>query len=204
MLYRVGTIALSLAALSVAAPAWADKIKNPTAVFAGLDKITGRIINFDVGINETVQFGSLQLTPRVCYTRPNYEQPRTDTFVEVDEVAGNNDSKRIFTGWMFAASPGLSGVEHAVYDFWLTDCKGGTQIIKTAPEKEDVPEVTPLQTPRQAKPPEPVARRPAQPKQPTQTFYPTDAPPAPVPQAARPPRAPMSILPGPDPARGNQ
>ncbi len=31
--------------------------------------------------------------------------------------------KRIFTGWMFAASPGLHGVEHPIYDLWLTDCK---------------------------------------------------------------------------------
>ena len=43
--------------------ALADKISNPTAVFNGLDKITGRIITFDVGLNETVQFGTLQITP---------------------------------------------------------------------------------------------------------------------------------------------
>ena len=45
-----------------------QRITNPTAVFAGLDKITGRIISFDVAINETVQFGALQMTPRVCYS----------------------------------------------------------------------------------------------------------------------------------------
>jgi hypothetical protein len=33
------------------------------------------------------------------------------------------DIKRIFTGWMFANSPGLHGVEHAIYDVWVTDCK---------------------------------------------------------------------------------
>jgi hypothetical protein len=36
--------------------------------------------------------------------------------------------RRIFTGWMFAASPGLHAVEHAVYDVWLVDCKGGAQV----------------------------------------------------------------------------
>lgn len=197
------------AALALAAPAHADKIKNPTAVFAGLDKITGRIIAFEVGIDETVQFGSLQLTPRVCYSRPSYETPRTDTFVEVDEVDGKNDYKRIFTGWMFASSPGLSGVEHAVYDFWLTDCKGGSDIIKTPPEVEDVPEVMPLQTERPARPPQPVASRPAQDKrQPSQTFYPTNlasqpAAPARAPAAPQPRRPPIGVLYGPDPARGN-
>jgi len=103
----------------------AQKIINPTAVFRGLDKITGRITSFDVAINETVQFGALQVTPRVCYTRPPTELANTDSFVEVDEVTLQGEVKRIFTGWMFAASPGLHAVEHPIYDVWLTDCKGG-------------------------------------------------------------------------------
>lgn len=102
-----------------------QKIANPSAVFAGLDKITGRTITFDVAINETVQFGALQVTPRVCYTRPPTESPNTDAFVSVDEINLQGDRKRIFSGWMFAASPGLNAVEHPVYDVWLTDCKGG-------------------------------------------------------------------------------
>ena len=102
-----------------------QRITNPTAVFSGLDKITGRIIQFDVAINETVQFGALQVTPRVCYSRPPTETPNTDSFVEVDEVTLQGEIKRIFTGWMFAASPGLHAIEHPIYDVWLTDCKGG-------------------------------------------------------------------------------
>jgi hypothetical protein len=102
-----------------------QRISNPTAVFAGLDKITGRIISFDVAGNETVQFGALQVTPRVCYSRPPTETPNTDAFVEVDEVTLQGEIKRIFTGWMFAASPGMHAVEHPIYDVWLTDCKGG-------------------------------------------------------------------------------
>jgi len=111
------------AALVAGAPAHAEKITNPVAVFAGLDKITGRIISFDVYVDETVRFGALQVTPRVCYTRPPTEEPRTDAFIEVDEITLNRKVQRIFMGWMFAASPGLNAVDHAVYDVWLTDCK---------------------------------------------------------------------------------
>jgi hypothetical protein len=100
-----------------------EKIANPTAVFSGLDKITGRTITFDVAINETVQFGALQVTPHACYTRPPTETPNTDGFVDVDEVTLQGETKRIFTGWMFAASPGLHAVEHPIYDVWLVDCK---------------------------------------------------------------------------------
>jgi hypothetical protein len=125
-----------------------QKIANPTALFSGLDKITGRIINFDVAIGETVQFGALQVTPRACYTRPLTETANTDAFVEVDEVTLQGEVKRIFTGWMFAASPGLHGVEHAIYDVWLTNCKGGTQTVTATP----TPDPTPPPPPTRAQP----------------------------------------------------
>jgi hypothetical protein len=102
----------------------AQKVPNPTAVFSGLDKITGRIIAFDVAINETVRFGALEVTPRACYTRPPTETPNTDGFIEVDELTLQGELRRVFTGWMFAASPGLNAVEHPIYDVWLADCKG--------------------------------------------------------------------------------
>jgi hypothetical protein len=111
----------------VALPPPEHRLENPTAVFSGLDKITGRTISFDVAINETVQFGALQVTPRACYSRPPTETPRTDAFVAVDEVTLQGEVRRIFTGWMFAASPGLHAVEHPIYDVWLTDCKGAAQ-----------------------------------------------------------------------------
>ena len=113
-----------------------QKIINPTAVFSGLDKITGRTITFDVALNETVQFGALQVTPRVCYSRPATETSRTDAFVSVDEVTLQGDVRRIFTGWMFASSPGLNAVEHPIYDIWLSDCKGGQQAVAEAPEPQ--------------------------------------------------------------------
>ena len=100
-----------------------EKIANRVAVFSGIDKITGRIHTFDVYIDETVQFGALQVTPRVCYSRPDTETPKTTTFVEVDEITLDSNIRRIFTGWMFADSPGLNAVEHPVYDIWLKDCK---------------------------------------------------------------------------------
>lgn len=106
----------------------AEKITNPVAVFSGLDKITGRIISFDVYIDETVQFGALQVTPRVCYSRPLTEKPKTTSFLEVDEITLDRNIRRIFTGWMFADSPGLNAVEHPVYDIWLTGCKINSRV----------------------------------------------------------------------------
>jgi len=135
----------------------AQKIVNKKASFSGLDKITGRIISFDVAIDETVQFGALQVTPRVCYSRPPTETPNTDAFVEVDEVTLQSDIKRIFTGWMFAASPGLHAVEHPIYDVWLTDCKGGKNPnVAEAPSDQPAsagPPKQPVRTQPQRQPP---------------------------------------------------
>lgn len=194
-------LAVSLAgAACLSGPAFADRINHPTAVFAGLDKITGRIISFDVAIDETVQFGALQVTPRVCSTRPQTEAPHTTTFVEVDDVGDGAAAnyKRIFGGWMFAASPGLHAVEHPVYDVWLSDCKGGKDIIKTPAEVATAPTFEePLRQPRPGTTPrDPNAPRPqrpaatasapapaalpppvaAAPRQPARAFFPTNAP----------------------------
>ena len=120
-------VALLVSALG-ATPAAAETISNPVAAFSGLDKITGRITNFDVYINETVQFGALQITPRACYSRPPTETQRTSVFLEVDQVSLKGSVTRIFTGWMFADSPALNAIDHAVYDIWLLDCKQSSDV----------------------------------------------------------------------------
>ena len=112
-------------AILCAAPglALAETVKNSIAVFAALDKVTGRISHLEIPINQTVEFGALKVTPRVCDTTPPTETPHTASFVEVDEVKLSGEVERIFTGWMFAESPGLHAVEHPVFDVWLTSCK---------------------------------------------------------------------------------
>lgn len=120
-----------LAALPLVASAEAvdaARLSNAVAVFSGIDKITGRITTFDVYIGETVQFGALQVTPRVCYSRDDTEAQKITTFVEVEEITLDRKIRRIFTGWMFADSPGLNAVEHPVYDVWLQSCKATSDL----------------------------------------------------------------------------
>jgi hypothetical protein len=143
-----------------------QKIANQSAVFSGLDKITGRIISFDVTIAETVQFGALQVTPRVCYTRPPTETPNTDGFVEVDEVTLQGEVRRIFTGWMFASSPGLHAVEHPIYDVWLTDCKAPQAKVAEEPAPALPAPQRPARPAGAPRSPAAAQQRPAQPPQP--------------------------------------
>ena len=125
---RSNFILAGLAAMLCISPANAERIENRVAEFSGIDKITGRIITFDVYIGETVQFGALQVTPRVCYSRPVTETPKTTSFLEVDEITLDRKIRRIFSGWMFADSPGLNAIEHPVYDIWLKNCKMDSEV----------------------------------------------------------------------------
>jgi hypothetical protein len=185
-------LALGLAACLHPGAASAEIIKNPIAVFAALDKVTGRISHLEVPIDNTVEFGALKVTPRVCDTRPPTEQPRTASFVEVDEVKLTGEVQRIFTGWMFAESPGLHAVEHPVFDVWLTNCKtnappapSGNAENAAAPGAE-VPagEAPPAEAPPGEAPP---ADAPADAMPP-----PPGEPADPLPWAKPPPNAPSS------------
>jgi hypothetical protein len=120
MKLRWATLALLPA---LASPAEAERIKNPIALFSGLDKITGVTTNFEINIGEEKPFGLLTVKPFVCYTRPITEEPKTASFVQVDVQQSNGKKQRIFSGWMFAESPGLNAVEHPIFDVWLTGCK---------------------------------------------------------------------------------
>ena len=197
---RLSSLALMFGATLLAgAAARADEIHNPTAIFAGLDKITGRIISFDVAMDETVQFGSLQITPRVCLTRPQTEAPQTESFIEVDEIENSKTSKRIFSGWMFSASPGLHGVEHPVYDVWLKDCKGGVEVVaapaSVGPDVNAPPPPNAAPAPKESAPARQPRRTitPQNPVEPTVDTLPATDPDQPPPAAA--PEQPLAVTP---------
>ena len=188
---RAGAMVLVMAALTTPGLAQAETVKNPIAVFAALDKVTGRISHLEIPINKTVEFGALKVTPRVCDTRPPTEAPHTSSFVEVDEVKLTGEVQRIFTGWMFAESPGLHAVEHPVFDVWLTNCKtnaapapsgsaekaapGATRRARAAPAPAAAPAPPPAEPPRKrqalSRCPGPSRRRPTPPPEIAETRH---------------------------------
>jgi len=135
-------------------PAQAQRIQNAIASFAALDKVTAAVRQLTIELNKTGEFRTLKITPRVCYTSDPREPPRTSTFVEVNEIMFDGKERRIFTGWMFAESPGLNPLVHPVFDVWLTGC--------SSPQGAPPPKgVTPsAKTPPAAEPPSQPRRRP--------------------------------------------
>ena len=109
-------------------PSWAsaETISEPVALLQGLDKITARVSKFEAPVGAPVRFGTLSIRVRDCERNPPEETPESAAFVEIDEMRpGDDKTRRLFSGWIFASSPALSGLEHAVYDVNLLECKGG-------------------------------------------------------------------------------
>jgi hypothetical protein len=125
---RLAPVAVAAAALATSGPGLAQGIapagwlSGDPAVLQGLDKVTARISTFEAPVGRPVRFGTLGITVRGCYKRPPEEPPESAAFLEINEIRPDEPSVELFVGWMFASSPALSALEHAVYDVWVIDC----------------------------------------------------------------------------------
>jgi hypothetical protein len=109
---------LLAAALLAASPARAAD----EAVLQGLDKVTARISRLEAPLDQPVKFGTLSIVVKACRKRPPEEPPESAAFLQIDETRpGDAGPTRVFSGWMFASSPGLSGMNHPVYDVCVLD-----------------------------------------------------------------------------------
>ncbi|MEM9739487.1 MAG: DUF2155 domain-containing protein [Pseudomonadota bacterium] len=99
-----------------------------TATLRGLDKITGRFTDIDARVGQAVQFGTLRVEVQTCFQTPPDLAPESAAFIRVNSLqpmetqAGLEPEPLLFSGWMFASSPGLNALEHSVYDVWVINC----------------------------------------------------------------------------------
>ena len=106
----------------------------PSVKLQSLDKITARTLTFEAEVGSTVKFGPMFIRVQSCRKAPPIEQPESAAFIQVWEVAaGKEEPEWVFSGWMFASSPGLSSMDHPIYDVWVLDCLG-------EPLESDMPE----------------------------------------------------------------
>lgn len=94
-----------------------------TLILRGLDKITGRPTTLVAPIGKPIHYATLTITARYCYSTPPTETPETAAFVQIDDHRPDQPERRVFSGWMYASSPGLHGMEHPLYDVWVITCK---------------------------------------------------------------------------------
>ena len=113
------------ALLFLCSTSYADSwIEASSAKLQTLDKITARISSLDVGLYNPERFGTLEITVSRCAYRPPEEPPENAAFLIVRDVGHDTTLPpvQVFQGWVFATSPAISGLEHAVYDVTLIAC----------------------------------------------------------------------------------
>ena len=143
------------AADNTAAPDQAPAPPQPLSVapgtvlmLRGLDKITGRPTDISAPIGKEVHFATLTITARYCYSTPASETPETSAFLQIEDHRPDQGAKRVFSGWMYASSPGLHGMEHPLYDVWVINCSNGAPntpvaaMTSAAPAKVSSPDST--------------------------------------------------------------
>ncbi len=114
--------------------AQAGFIDYPMARLQALDKATARTITFEARVGSTIEYGSVFIKVQACRKAEPLDPPEDAAFLQIWEIPINSDkSEWIFSGWMFASSPALSAMDHAVYDVWVLDC-----INKDAPKVEAI------------------------------------------------------------------
>jgi hypothetical protein len=120
----------------------------------GLDKITGRPTDIIAPVGKPVRFATLTITARYCYSTPASETPETAAFVQIDDHRPDQSARRVFSGWMYASSPGLNGMEHPLYDVWAISCNTNApgiapkpSIAAAAPVKVQAPDSSDKEAP---------------------------------------------------------
>lgn len=121
--------------LCVGSPAHAQDVA--VAELQGLDKVTARVTPIEAPVGVPVRFGTLEILVLACSRTPPEEPPESAVFLDVRELRNNEPPAQIFSGWMFASSPGLSALEHPVYDIWVTGCRPAASADETAGKPKD-------------------------------------------------------------------
>ena len=108
----------------------------PVVKLRTLDKVTARTGTFQAPVGSTVKFGSLYIKARTCRESSPLENPESAAFLQIWQLDKEEKSQWVFSGWMFASSPGLSAMDHPIYDVWVLGC----QNKKAAPDKAEAAE----------------------------------------------------------------
>lgn len=113
----------AIASEELPAPSSAElPLEYNVVVLQGLNKVTGQIQKFESPVGSTTRFGTLEIALLRCWKSLPEDRPENAALIEISEVKTGEAPLQIFLGWIFSSSPGLSGLEHPVYDVTLLSC----------------------------------------------------------------------------------
>ena len=93
------------------------------AVLMGLDKITAKSSEIIINLEETKNFGPLEIKILKCGKVKINNKIDDIAYMQVKDLTKNENEKVfIFNGWTFASDPSLTPFDHAIYDLQLLNC----------------------------------------------------------------------------------
>ena len=100
-----------------------QSLKSSQAIIIGLDKITAKSSEFVVNLNQSIQFGPLEIKILKCGKVKVNNKIDSVAYMQVKDLTKNENEKVfIFNGWTFASNPSLTPFDHAIYDLQLVNC----------------------------------------------------------------------------------
>lgn len=111
------------------------------ATLGFLNKRNGLTRDLELRPGQSIRIGRAIVRLRACERTAPWElTPEQGAFVQLlvnerpPNRSGDDQWKRIFSGWLFRESPSLNVVEHPIYDVWVKSC------AMSFPGEEDPPE----------------------------------------------------------------
>ena len=125
---------VALALVLAATPALGqDQVTTaPGGILRWLDKMTGETADIELSRGQAAVSGRLTILMDECrYPKDN---PASNAYAHLT-ITEEGAGKPVFSGWMVAASPALSALEHPRYDVWVLRC-----LTPDQPQLDVVPE----------------------------------------------------------------
>ena len=98
-----------------------EPLQMKYAKFRLLDKISNKLIDKIISVNESEEIETLNIKVYACFSEPPTEI--SEDYVLVDIIDNFQDlNKNIYKGWMISSSPEVTALEHPIYDLWLLGC----------------------------------------------------------------------------------
>jgi hypothetical protein len=111
------------------------------ATLGFLNKRNGLTRDLELKPGQSIRIGRAIVRLRACEKTAPWElTPEQGAFVQLlvnerpPNRSGEDQWKRVFSGWLFRESPSLNVVEHPIYDVWVKSC------AMSFPGEEDSPE----------------------------------------------------------------
>ena len=99
----------------------AEPLQMKYANFKLLDKISNKLNEKTIKVNESGFIGTLNIKVYACFTEPPNEIPENYVLIDVKDNFKDGDGS-IYKGWMISSSPDVTPLEHPIYDLWLLSC----------------------------------------------------------------------------------